>query len=504
MKRIIVMLLVVGFAISACSNRTSHDHDHEYEPEQVEEGHAHDEEISQTLIQYTDKWELFAEADPFVVNEPAEMLIHLTQLSDFKPLDDSFVELSISIGDESFNSKGLRIQPGIFKCVVEPTKAGEGLLSVFIGKDQIQIPVRVFANSHEPHHALADPETPATAIAFTKEQSWKIDFATALPQSKPFGQLIKATARVEALPAKTNTLTTNASGVVQFVSNGLVAGCSVSAGQQLFRITGSGMGDDNAALVYQSASADYELTKAEYERMAQLAEKQIVSQREFQEAQNRFEKARASYENLQQNFNVNGQLVTAEQAGSLDKVWVSNGDYVHVGDRLASISSYAKVQLVAGVQQKYAAAMSQISDIAYHSATDGWKDLAQLNGRLLSVGARAAENNFLVPVYLESDNSGDFLPGSFVELNLTTVSNQNKLVVPVAAVLEQQSNFFVFVQLNPELFEKRQVFPGASNGLETVIERGLSANERIVTKGAVMLKLASASGTLDPHAGHVH
>ncbi len=502
------MLLVACFAISACSNRTSHDHDHDHdgdhESSHPEEGHAHHEEISHTLIQYTDHWELFAEADPFVQGEPAEMLIHLTQLADFKPLNDSDIEISLTVGDKSFNTNGKRVQAGIYKCTVEPTKAGEGLFSVSIGADKIHIPVRVFADSHEPFHAFTEPEIPATAIQFTKEQSWKIDFATAMPQSKPFGQLIKATARVEALPAKTKTLTANANGLVQFASNGLVAGCSVSAGQQLFRIAGSGMGDDNAALVYQSALGDYELAKAEYERMAQLAEKQIVSQREFLQAQNRFSNAKAKYENLQQNFNASGQLVKAEQAGSLEKLWVKNGQYVHVGDALASMASYSKVQLVAGVQQKYAGALSQIGAVTYHSETDGWRNLTELNGRLLSVGTRAAETNFMVPVYLECDNAGDFLPGSFVELNFSTVSSQNQTVVPVAAIMEQQSNFFVFVQLNPELFEKRQVFPGSSNGLETVIERGLSANERIVTKGAVMLKLASASGTLDPHAGHVH
>jgi len=33
---------------------------------------------------------------------------------------------------------------------------------------------------------------------------------------------------------------------------------------------------------------------------------------------------------------------------------------------------------------------------------------------------------------------------------------------------------------------------------------GLQATERVVTAGAVQIKLAQATGTLDAHSGHVH
>ena len=188
----------------------------------------------------------------------------------------------------------------------------------------------------------------------------------------------------------------------------------------------------------------------------------------------------------------------------LENVFVRNGQHVSAGERLATLASYDKVQLVAGVQQKYSKQLSKISSVAFYTSNPGWRNLDDLNGKLLSVGQRTQESNFLLPVYFEADNAGEFVPGSYVEMNLTTGSEHNEVVVPVTSLVEQQGNFFVFVQLNPELFEKRQVFPGSSNGYETAIKRGLSADERIVTKGAVMLKLASASSTLDPHAGHVH
>ena len=71
-------------------------------------------------------------------------------------------------------------------------------------------------------------------------------------------------------------------------------------------------------------------------------------------------------------------------------------------------------------------------------------------------------------------------------------------------VWEEMGTYFVFVQLTPELFDKRYVKIGATDALHTTILEGIMPNDRIVTKGAVQLKLQQSSGTVDPHAGHNH
>ncbi len=67
-----------------------------------------------------------------------------------------------------------------------------------------------------------------------------------------------------------------------------------------------------------------------------------------------------------------------------------------------------------------------------------------------------------------------------------------------------QGAFFVFAQVTPELFEKREVKIGINDGIKTEILNGITKSERIVTMGAILIKLAQATGTLDAHAGHVH
>jgi multidrug efflux pump subunit AcrA (membrane-fusion protein) len=130
--------------------------------------------------------------------------------------------------------------------------------------------------------------------------------------------------------------------------------------------------------------------------------------------------------------------------------------------------------------------------------------LEELNGKILSFGKNASADNFLIPLNLQIDNKGNFISGGFVELYLKTLTNANAVTIPNTSILEEQGNHFVFVQINPELFEKREVKIGSTDGLKTEITKGISATERIVTKGAVLVKLAQSSGALDAHSGHVH
>jgi hypothetical protein len=87
---------------------------------------------------------------------------------------------------------------------------------------------------------------------------------------------------------------------------------------------------------------------------------------------------------------------------------------------------------------------------------------------------------------------------------IKTKSNQETVIVPNSSLVEEYGNYFVLVQLTPEMFEKREVKTGLSDGINTEIIVGLSEGERIVSKGAIIVKLAAVSNTLDAHSGHVH
>jgi membrane fusion protein, heavy metal efflux system len=86
---------------------------------------------------------------------------------------------------------------------------------------------------------------------------------------------------------------------------------------------------------------------------------------------------------------------------------------------------------------------------------------------------------------------------------LKTGKNEHALVVPLSSIIEEQGQYFVFVQTGGESFMKRQVEICNSDGVYIEIKSGLELGERIVTKGAYQIKLAAMTGDLPLH-GHTH
>jgi multidrug efflux pump subunit AcrA (membrane-fusion protein) len=192
-------------------------------------------------------------------------------------------------------------------------------------------------------------------------------------------------------------------------------------------------------------------------------------------------------------------------SGFVKQVYAKNGGYVEAGQPILTVSQNKFLVLSADLPQKYASVLGSIQTANIRTLQANLTyPFEQLNGKVLSYGKAANSDNFLIPINIQIDNKGSFTAGSFVELYLKTLTNTQALTVPNTALLEEQGNFYVWVQVTPELFEKREVSTGKTDGVCTEILKGIAPDERIVTRGALLIKLAQATGTLDAHSGHVH
>ena len=129
------------------------------------------------------------------------------------------------------------------------------------------------------------------------------------------------------------------------------------------------------------------------------------------------------------------------------------------------------------------------------------RTLEGLNGNVLSVGQAA--DGFYVPVRLELDGAPGLLPGSVVEVWLTSPRTSDAITIPLSAVLEQEGRTYCYVQTAGETMDKRTITLGVNDGLRTQVISGLVTGERVVTVGAIDVKLATAGGALPAH-GHEH
>ena len=141
---------------------------------------------------------------------------------------------------------------------------------------------------------------------------------------------------------------------------------------------------------------------------------------------------------------------------------------------------------------------------AYFSteASDSTYAVSELNGRRVSIGRSTATGSTLIPVTYEFDNPGNWAAGLYAEVALSGKSREKAIVLPLSALTEAQGIYYVYVQLDEEGYQRREVTVGDNNGREVTIAAGLQPGERVVTRGAVQVKMAAASGTI-PH-GHSH
>jgi RND family efflux transporter MFP subunit len=500
MKSRIYLFVIVALFIAGCNLKRD---------AEIKEEHE-DPKFQYTA--YSNDFELFAEADAFVAGETANVLSHFSILPDFKAVENGSIMLILTVnGKETDQTLEKPTRKGIFSFDIKPETAGKGALKFEItnekGSFEVLVPeITVFANHDEAHKAGDSVVVSKTnTTVFTKEQSWKVDFATDFPRNEPFGQIIKTTAQIQSAQGDEIIVSAKTNGIVMISGNAVLEGKDVSKGQILFSISGSELADNNISVRYAEAKNNLEKAKADYERATELAQDKIVSAKDLLVAKNQYENAKAVFDNLNNNFNASGQSVKSPMSGFVKQVLVKNGTYVDAGQPILTVSQNRTLLLQAEVQQKYAPILGSINSANIRTLHDNKTyTFEQLNGKVLSFGKATNSDNYLIPVTFQIDNSGSFISGGFVELYIKTVTNNQALTVLNSALLEEQGIFYVYVQVNPELFEKREVKIGGTDGLSTEILNGITANDRVVTRGAIMIKLAQATGTLDAHSGHVH
>lgn len=478
---------------------------------EVSNGHSHDE-VFLYLTAYSDDFEVFAEAAPFVVGQQSGIYAHFTWLKDFKPLEDAVITLNLVVGQEGIRQTvRTPVREGIYSFQLQPVAAGKARVYFEIktlnGDYQVSVPdVVVYEDAHQAIHTaeelmVHDPN----AILFNKEQSWKVNFATEFPSKEAFGQVIKTTARVFPAQGDELIIPARTSGLVQFGAGVLTEGMPVSAGKSLMSISSGNLADQNMSLRLAEARNTYEQARLDLERAEKLAANQIVSERELLQARTSFENAKLVYDNLSRHFSQAGQSVSSPSSGVIRQVWVQQGQYVETGQPLVSILQNKRLMLHADVPQSYATDLqSLVSANIRLPGQDKVFSLEQLGGKILSFGQATNDDNYLIPVHLEVNQTGDLLPGGFVELFLMARGEHEAITVSRDAILEEQGTYYVFVQQTPEQFVKREIRPGASDGVRMEILEGLQTTDRVVSRGAVWVKLARSSSALDPHAGHVH
>ena len=337
-------------------------------------------------------------------------------------------------------------------------------------------------------------------IHFTEAQAKACGLTVQTLTPSPFAEVVHVSGRVLPAQGAEATVTATMAGIVAFTGKSMTEGAAVSAGTTLFVVDAKSMADGNPAAVAQS---EVKAARLAYERAKKLAADNIVSQRELEEARQRFEAAKATAKSLGSAAQRRG--VATPIGGYIKNLLVKPGDYVTAGQPLATVTQRRRVQLRADVPERFYTMLPRIVTANFRMAYDSENrvySIKELGGRLVSKGKASDTDDHFVPVIFEFNNAGDIVAGSFAEVYLQGAQRNGVLAVPSEAVTEAQGLFFVYVQTAADIYRRVEVKTGTTDGRRIEILSGLKAGDRVVAHGATQVRLAANASAVPE--GHNH
>jgi len=132
-------------------------------------------------------------------------------------------------------------------------------------------------------------------------------------------------------------------------------------------------------------------------------------------------------------------------------------------------------------------------------------DLAgEMKGRVVHFGRIVdPESRTIVLRYEAANPDGLLCAGMFADVFLETERAAGAVAVPEDAIVMDNGQPVAFVLVGGETFQKRRLELGIRDGRFVEVLDGIEAGERVVTEGAYVVRLASASPTSFGE-GHVH
>jgi len=355
-------------------------------------------------------------------------------------------------------------------------------------------------HSHEEEMHAGEKAGHSDEIILAPEKAKAAGVEAETVRAGSFRNVIHTSGQVLAAQGEEATVVAASSGVVSF-SRKVAEGMQVGKGTELLSVSAAHIQDGDPV---QKAKVAYEKAKEEYERAQKLVSSQIVSQKDFAALREAYENARLTYEALKPSKSGKGVSVKSPISGFIKACLVKEGDYVTVGQPLMTVTQTRRLVLKAEVSERYYAQLSQVVSANFQTPYNNKVySLENLGGKLLSFGKSSGDTSYYVPVTFEFDNRGDMVPGSFVEVYLLSGERSGVLSLPLSALTEEQGVYFVYLKLDEECYKKQEVKLGTSDGSRVEILFGIKDGDTVVTRGAIHVKLASASNAIPAHT-HNH
>lgn len=118
--------------------------------------------------------------------------------------------------------------------------------------------------------------------------------------------------------------------------------------------------------------------------------------------------------------------------------------------------------------------------------------LYPLEGKIDFINNKIDPETGTIQMKARFDNPNQLLiAGGYVHVQIGMKTKTPELIIPQAALQEDQAGNFVFVVNNKDVIEKRYITTGTATSSNIVVTKGLSADELVVTQGILLVRSGS-------------
>lgn len=374
-----------------------------------------------------------------------------------------------------------------------------------------ELPGRLVCKEHEVfedecgicHPELTAVLKPGQGLKIRFQSSEAVEHAgvrTERPTPVQTTDALRAPARVRFNENQIAHLTPLVHGVIQRVLVDL--GSTVARGDALVEIASTDVSEAKRA--YVSTTAEAALKKTIYEREKELFERRISPKQDLDTAKAEYDLAQWNLAMARQRLLTIGlapeEITALSDRGQFGNTLVLRapwdgtvvdrhavpGETVEPGNVLFTLADLSNVWLEISLPESALASARLGSAVTAEFAAFPDRRFA---GELTWIGARIDPESRTLPARVELTNEAGLLKeGLFGQATLADCCATAALAVPKAALQRYDKKPFVFVKLDDDLFEVREVSTGGPAGDRVAITAGLQPHEEIVVAQSFTVK----------------
>ena len=310
-----------------------------------------------------------------------------------------------------------------------------------------------------------------------------VNVKTALAEKKQIQPYLETTGTLKA--EEEVTVSSEVDGIVRKIT--VEEGSRIQRGELLALINdidyGLELKKSEAALKQSQASLAN--ARAEFSRKHSLYEEELITRQQFDDVSTRLALAQAEVERAKATLGAARQMLARTRiyspiTGAVKEKKISAGDYVRNGTPLFALIKIDSLKLNFTISEKDAASLKTGQEVVFKVdafAGRPFKGKVSLLYPNVEERTRTLQAEAVVP------NADHLLkPGYFARTQIFTQAARDAVVIPLTALLYDNSTVRVFV-VNDKKARERIIKIGGKYGEDVEVVEGLQENEQVVVVG---------------------